>query len=172
MGALLLGRSARLQLASSSSAPRARRCGQKLVLDQFTVGASCGITKPAEPSLHEQCRYTCKAEAAPQFHGWHTVSATFAWNAADAVIVKDLQHPFVGYSYRPRLATITQNRAHYCLVDPVLSTQRYFLACQANISLYILCRPLEQRHVGQIPQKSHKRRTRRNLNAKRSIIYG
>ncbi len=28
----------------------------------------------------------------------------------DAVIVKDLQHPFVCYSYRPCLATVEQNR--------------------------------------------------------------
>ncbi len=28
--------------------------------------------------IHEQCRYTCKAEAATLFHGWHTVSAPYA----------------------------------------------------------------------------------------------
>ncbi len=43
-----------LQLASSLSAPRARRCGKEKV----TFGASCSITKPAEPSLHEHCRHT------------------------------------------------------------------------------------------------------------------
>ncbi len=43
----------------------------------------------------------------------------------DAVIVKDLLHPFVGYSYRPRFTTEEQNRAHYCLVDPALCTHRY-----------------------------------------------
>ncbi len=57
-----------LQPASSSSAPRARRCGKEKVLDQLTFGTPCIMTKPAEPSLHEQCRYTCKAEAATQFH--------------------------------------------------------------------------------------------------------
>ncbi len=36
--------------------------GKKL-LDQLTFGTSCSMTKPAEPSLHEQCRYSCKAEA-------------------------------------------------------------------------------------------------------------
>ncbi len=67
-----------LQLASSSSAPRARRCGKKKVLEQLSFGMSCSITKPSEPSLHEQCRYTCKAEAATQFHGWHTISAPYS----------------------------------------------------------------------------------------------
>ncbi len=74
----------------------------------------------------EQGRYTCKAEAAPQFHGWHTIYSPYAQNAADAVIVKDFHHPFVGYSYRPRVATVKQNQAHYCLVDPAFCTQRYF----------------------------------------------
>ncbi len=41
----------RIQLASSSSAPRARRCGKKKVLDQLTSGTSSGMTKPAVPSL-------------------------------------------------------------------------------------------------------------------------
>ncbi len=67
-----------LQLASRSSVPRTRRCGKKKFLDQLTFGTSCGMTKPAGPSLHEQCRYACKAEAATQFHGWHTVSAPYA----------------------------------------------------------------------------------------------
>ncbi len=58
-------------------------------------------------------------QAATQFLRWHTISALY-------VIAKDLQHPFVGYSYRPCLATVEQNRAHYCLVDAVLCTQRYF----------------------------------------------
>ncbi len=64
------------------------------------------MTKPAEPSLHEQCQYACKAEAATQFHGWHTVSAPYAKNAEDAVIVKDLQHPLVGYSHKPCLSAV------------------------------------------------------------------
>ncbi len=51
---------------------------QKKVLDQLTFGASCSMTKSAEPSLHEQCRYACKAEAATQFHGRHTVSAPYS----------------------------------------------------------------------------------------------
>ncbi len=53
-------------------------CGKEKVLDKLTFGTSCGMTKPAEPSLHEQCRYACKAEAATQFHGWHAVSAPYA----------------------------------------------------------------------------------------------
>ncbi len=84
----------RLQLASSSPAPRARWCGQKYyVFDQFTVGMYCGVTKPAEPSLHEQCRYTCKADAVRQFRRWHTISAPHVQNVADVFIVKDIQHP-------------------------------------------------------------------------------
>ncbi len=43
----------------SSSAPRARRRGKEEILDQLTFGTSCGMTKLAEPSLHEQCRYVC-----------------------------------------------------------------------------------------------------------------
>ncbi len=50
----------RLQLASSSSAPRARRCGKEKILDQSTFGTSCGMSKPVEPSLHEQYRYTVR----------------------------------------------------------------------------------------------------------------
>ncbi len=53
----------------SSSAPRARRCGKEKVLDKLTFGTSCGMSKPAEPSLHEQCRNACKGESASQFHG-------------------------------------------------------------------------------------------------------
>ncbi len=69
-----------LQLASSSSAPRVRRCGKEKVLHQLTFGTSCGMTKPVEPSLHEQCRYACQAEAATQFHGWHTWEGSiFTW---------------------------------------------------------------------------------------------
>ncbi len=48
------------------------------------------MTKPAEPSLDEQRRYTCKAEAALQFHGWHAAYAPYAMNAADAVVCKEL----------------------------------------------------------------------------------
>ncbi len=55
-----------LQLASSSSVPRARRCGKEKVLDLLTFGTSYGMTKPAEPSLHEQCWYACKAEDGTQ----------------------------------------------------------------------------------------------------------
>ncbi len=49
-----------------------------LYFDQLTFGTSCGMTEPAEPSLHEQCRNACKGEAASQFHGWRTVSAPYA----------------------------------------------------------------------------------------------
>ncbi len=45
-----------------------RRCGKEKVLDQLTFGTSCGMTEPTEPSLHKQCRYTCEAETARQFH--------------------------------------------------------------------------------------------------------
>ncbi len=95
-----------LQLASSASAPRARQCVQKWVLDQFTVAASCGVTKSAVPSLHELSRYTCKAEATPQFHRLHTFC--------------HCQRSFVGHSYWPRLAAVEQNREHHCLIDPDL----------------------------------------------------
>ncbi len=52
----------------------------------------------------------------------------------DAVIVKDFQNPFVSYSYRPCLATVEQNRAHYCLVDPALCTQLYFTPRECGTS--------------------------------------
>ncbi len=35
-----------LQLASSSPAPRARRCGLNDIIDQFTVGTSCSVPDP------------------------------------------------------------------------------------------------------------------------------
>ncbi len=41
-----------LQLVSSSSAPRARWCGQKYVLVQFTVGTPYYVAKPSALSLH------------------------------------------------------------------------------------------------------------------------
>ncbi len=59
-----------LQLASSSSAPRARWYWKEKVLDPLIFGTSCSMTKPAEPSLHEQCQCTRNAEAATQFRGW------------------------------------------------------------------------------------------------------
>ncbi len=43
----------RLQLTSSLPATRA---------------GLCELNKPEESSLHEQCRYTCKVGATPQFH--------------------------------------------------------------------------------------------------------
>ncbi len=69
------------QACLDSGCPRlklARRCGKKYILDQFTVGTSCSMTKSMKLPLHEQYRYTCKAEAATQFHRWHTVSAPYA----------------------------------------------------------------------------------------------
>ncbi len=41
----------RLQLASGSPTPRARRGGQKYVLDKFTVRTFCSIAKPAQPNF-------------------------------------------------------------------------------------------------------------------------
>ncbi len=32
------------------------------LINQLTFGTSRGMTKPAEPSMHEQCWYTCKTE--------------------------------------------------------------------------------------------------------------
>ncbi len=57
-------------------------------LDYSTVGTSCRVTKSAEPSLHKQCRYTCKSEAAPQFHRWHAMFVAFVSNSVDAVIAR------------------------------------------------------------------------------------
>ncbi len=48
------------------------------------------------------------------------------YNAADAVIGKDLQHPFVGHLCWPRFATVEKKQLHHGLVDPALFTQRYF----------------------------------------------
>ncbi len=71
----------RIQLVSISPVPRARWCGQKEVLDQFTVRTSCSVTKPAEPSLHEPCRQTCKAEVVSQFHRLGQVRCSLSdWN--------------------------------------------------------------------------------------------
>ncbi len=42
------------------------------------------------------------------------------------VTFEDRQHHFVGYSYWQRLATVEQNRALHCPVDPALCTQQYF----------------------------------------------
>ncbi len=54
--------------------------------------------------------------------------------APDAVIIKD-RHPFVGYSYCPRLVPVEQNQTHHCLVDPALCAQRYFTNRIAGHSL-------------------------------------
>ncbi len=48
------------------------------VLDEFTFGTFCDMTKSAEPSLHEQCQDACKTEAQTPIHGWCTVSAPYA----------------------------------------------------------------------------------------------
>ncbi len=76
------------------------------VLDEFTFGTSCGMTKPVEPSLPEQCQDASKAGAETPIHGWCTASAPYAQNAAVADIVKEFQHPFVGLSKRPCLANV------------------------------------------------------------------
>ncbi len=89
------------------------------VLDQFSIRASHRMTKPAEPSLHQQCRYTCRAEAAPQFHA--TVLRLTLRMRRMLSLPKTSNTFFISYSYRPCLATVEQNGAH--LVDPVLCTQ-------------------------------------------------
>ncbi len=38
------------------------------------------------------------AEAAPQFNGWLAISMPNVWNAANAVVVKGILHPFVSYA--------------------------------------------------------------------------
>ncbi len=96
----------RLQLASSSSAPRARRYGKEKVIDQLTFRTTCSTAKPAQPSLHEQCRYACKAEAPNALPRMAHNLCALRVECGRAVIVEDLQHPFVGYSYRPCLANV------------------------------------------------------------------
>ncbi len=103
----------RFELVFSSPAPRTRQCGKGKVLDQLTVGTACSVTKLSEPSLHKQCRYTCKAEAATQFHRWHTISAPY-------VIVKDRQQTFVGYSYWPR--QLSKHNFHHAVVSTRLNS--------------------------------------------------
>ncbi len=67
-----------------------------------------------------------------QFHGWHTICATYAQNAADAVIAKDLKQHLVSYTFRPCIATVEQNRAHYCLVDAAICTARPKIGSQVR----------------------------------------
>ncbi len=93
-----------LQLASSSSAPRARRCGKEEVLVQFPFGTSCDMTKPAAPSLHDQCRYACKAEAATQFHGWH-IFKNKVWIAAFPISQYRTSFDWLRYQFRAFLWT-------------------------------------------------------------------
>ncbi len=50
----------RHQLASSSPAPRAMRCGREKFLDQLTFRTSCSMTKQAKPSLDVLPRYARK----------------------------------------------------------------------------------------------------------------
>ncbi len=95
-----------LQLASSSPAPRARRCGQKCVLDHITVWRSWRMTKPTRHSLVGLYRYAGEAEAVPKFSRWYAISMSNVYNAVDAVIAKYLQHPFVGHPYWIRLAAV------------------------------------------------------------------
>ncbi len=58
----------RLQLASSSPAPRARLCGQMEVFDQLTIETSRSMIRPAKHSLDELRRHTSETEAVPLFH--------------------------------------------------------------------------------------------------------
>ncbi len=44
------------------------------------------VVKPVKSSLDKPRQYAGKAEAAPKFHGWHTISVPYAYYAADAVI--------------------------------------------------------------------------------------
>ncbi len=93
---------------------------------QFTFWASCSVTKPTNISLDELRRYASEVEAVPQFYPWYAIPAPHVWDTVDIVIVKDLQHPFVGHPNWPRFATVEQNLSHHCLADPALCTHRYF----------------------------------------------
>ncbi len=93
-------RGPRLQLASSSFSLRTRRCEQKEVPDQLTLRVSRSVAKPTKPSLDELRRYASEVEAVPQFFHWHIISA------ADTVIAKDCQQPFVDHSHWPKFAIV------------------------------------------------------------------
>ncbi len=93
---------------SISPVPRARRCMQKEDLDQFTVGTSCSVTKPAEPSLHEPSRQTCKAEVVSQFHRLGQVGCSLSdWNLLRRMTSKNCHD----YNFDTRLSgTLSNNR--------------------------------------------------------------
>ncbi len=67
------------------------QCQNEKKAKQIRSAMSSGVIKPAGPSLHELCRYKCKAEAAP--HPWHAISASREQNAADYVIMSCTPSP-------------------------------------------------------------------------------
>ncbi len=69
-----------LQLASSSPAPRAWRCGQTEVSDQLTIEIHRSVATLASYELR---RYTSETEVTPQFHRWCVTSAV------DTIFVED-----------------------------------------------------------------------------------
>ncbi len=68
-------RGPRLQFASSSFSPRARRCRKKKVPDQPTLRTLCSVAKATKPSLDERRGYASEVEAVPQFCRWYAISA-------------------------------------------------------------------------------------------------
>ncbi len=102
-------------------------------IKRTTTLLSCAIDRPREHAnnlriLHDtrvRKRALATRVVTSQFHRWHENCAPHVPNPVDAIIAKDGQCPFVGYSYWPRRATLEYNRAHYCLVDPALCAHRY-----------------------------------------------
>ncbi len=88
------------------------RRGQKLVLNQLTSGTSGSMTKPAEPSMREQCLYICKPEAATD--GTQSLRLTCR------------MRQMLSLPKTSNIPTVEQNRAHYFLLDSAQCKPRYF----------------------------------------------
>ncbi len=89
-----------------SFVPRTRSCGQNEVSDQLTFWTSRSVTKPAEPPLNG----LCKTKTVLYFHRLDVISVPHAYNATDAAIVKDRQHPFVGPNHHNLIILVQLNK--------------------------------------------------------------
>ncbi len=138
-------RGPRLQLASRSFLPRARRCGQAEVPDQLTLRTSRSVVKPVMPSLDELCLYSGEAEAAPQFCRWHAISASHVYNAVGTVEASQLtqlllSETFIVFSnvrgaIYIRLSTDWRISNHQHLINLSLTYLRHFIfTCSSTTS--------------------------------------
>ncbi len=101
-----------LQLASSSSAPRAGWYGKEKVLDQPTFGTSCSMSLLCTSSASLLVRRRRRHSSTDR-----TQSLRLMCRMRRMLSLSKTSNIL---SYRSCLATVEQNSAHYCLVEIAL----------------------------------------------------